>query len=137
MFDGRSLAGWRASEHAETWRVEEGQLIAKGPRSHLFYAGPVGNSDFRNFELEAEFQTGDQANSGIYFHTEYQESGWPDKGYEVQINNTFPGVGEYRELKKTGSLYAIRNIYHSGVTDEHVVPHACARGWPTRVHLGE
>ncbi len=118
LFDGVSLAGWRAAEHAETWRVEQGALVAQGPRSHLFYAGPVGNSDFRNFELVAEFKTGNQANSGIYFHTEYQESGWPDKGYEVQINNTYPGEGEYRELKKTGSLYAIRNIYHSGTTDE-------------------
>ncbi len=41
----------------------------------------------------------------------------PDKGYEVQINNTYPGVGDYRELKKTGSLYGVRNIYKSGVAD--------------------
>ena len=28
------------------------------------------------------------SNSGIYFHTEYQEGGWPSKGYEVQVNNS-------------------------------------------------
>jgi hypothetical protein len=117
LFDGRSLAGWRAAEHPNTWSVDQGQLVAKGPRSHLFYAGPVGNADFRNFELEAEIKTGDQANSGIYFHTEYQETGWPDKGYEVQINNTYPGAGDYRERKKTGSLYGVRDIYKSGVAD--------------------
>jgi hypothetical protein len=118
LFDGRTLDGWRAAEHAETWRVDAGQLIAKGPRSHLFYAGPVGGADFRNFELEAEVKTGSHANSGIYFHTEFQDAGWPAKGYEVQINNTYVGEGNDRELKKTGSLYGVRTIYKSGVPDE-------------------
>ncbi|MHB0959753.1 MAG: family 16 glycoside hydrolase [Pirellulaceae bacterium] len=119
LFDGHSLAGWRASEHADTWRVEQGLLVAQGPRSHLFYTGPAGDGhcDFQNFELEVEFKTGDHANSGIYFHTEYQASGWPEKGYEVQILNTYRSALAHRELKKTGSLYAVRNIYRSGATD--------------------
>jgi hypothetical protein len=29
-------------------------------------------------------------NSGVYFHTVYQDTGWPDRGFEVQINNTQP-----------------------------------------------
>ena len=113
LFDGRSLAGWRAAEHPDTWSVDQGQLIAKGPRSHLFYTGPVGNADFRNFELEAEIKTGDQANSGIYFHTEYQETGWPDKGYEVQINNTYPGVGE---LPRTDRRPAASTAYETSTS---------------------
>ncbi len=117
LFDGQSLAGWRAAEHPDTWRVEQGLLVAKGPRSHLFYTGPIADADFRNFELEAEVKTGPQANSGIYFHTAYQEVGWPDQGYEVQINNTYAGAGGARELKKTGSLYGVRNIYKSCVAD--------------------
>ena len=55
--------------------------------------------------------------SGIFLHTEYQETGWPSRGYEVQINNTHKGSGDYRELKRTGSLYAVRNIYKSCVHD--------------------
>jgi hypothetical protein len=117
LFDGRSLDGWRAAEHPETWRVEDGCLVARGARSHLFYAGPVGNADFRNFELVAEVRTEPLANSGIYFHTQYQETGWPEKGYEVQINNTVSGAGNYRELNRTGSLYGVRNIYRSNVQD--------------------
>ncbi len=117
LFDGKSLDGWKASEHGETWRVEDGCLVGHGDRSHLFYEGPVGNHDFRNFELMAEVRTDKSCNSGIYFHTEYQESGWPDKGYEVQINNSFQGSGNYKELKRTGSLYAVRNIYSSTVPD--------------------
>ena len=102
LFDGKSLQGWRASENADTWRVEDGTLVAHGPRSHLFYEGPVGDHDFRNFELVAEVRTEKACNSGIYFHTAFQESGWPGKGYEVQINNSrgggkVQGVETYRE----------------------------------------
>ncbi len=117
LFNGKSLQGWKASEHAETWRVDEGCLVASGDRSHLFYEGPAGSHDFQNFELVAEVRTEKGCNSGIYFHTEYQERGWPEKGYEVQINNSYVGVGKYKELKRTGSLYSVRNIYKSSVAD--------------------
>jgi len=117
LFNGRSLDGWRASEHPETWQVADGCLVAQGQRSHLFYDGPVAGHDFRNFDLAAEVRTERGANSGIFFHTAYQEKGWPSKGYEVQINNTHTGSGDYRELKRTGSLYAVRNIYASCVSD--------------------
>ena len=117
LFDGTSLDGWQASEHDETWTVADGCLVAEGKRSHLFYNGTVANHEFRNFELEAEVKTAPGANSGIYFHTQYQPSGFPDVGYEVQINNTHRGSGNYRELKRTGSLYAVRNIYRSCAQD--------------------
>lgn len=117
LFDGKSLEGWKASEHPDTWHVEDGCLVGHGPRSHLFYEGAVNDHDFRNFELVAEVRTEKNCNSGIYFHTEYQEAGWPEKGYEVQINNSYLGHGKYRELKRTGSLYAVRNIYSSFVED--------------------
>ncbi len=117
LFDGRSLDGWRASEHHDTWRVEDACLVAQGERSHLFYEGSAGNHDFRNFELLVEARTEPAANSGIYFHTRYQQSGWPEKGYEIQINNSYSGVGNYRELKRTGSLYGVRNIYQAFVDD--------------------
>jgi hypothetical protein len=117
LFDGKSLAGWRAAENPGTWTVKEGCLIAAGARSHLFYAGAVGNHDFKDFELMAEVKTEPFANSGIYIHTAYQDHGWPSKGYEVQINNSHQGSGNYRELKRTGSLYAVRNIYKSCVND--------------------
>ena len=117
LFDGKSMEGWKASEHPDTWRVENGLLVAHGARSHLFYEGPAENHSFRNFELVAEVRTQKNCNSGIYFHTEYQESGWPSKGYEIQINNSYRGHGKYRELKRTGSLYAVRNIYSSFMPD--------------------
>jgi len=117
LFDGRSLKGWRESENKGSWKVAESCLIADGPRSHLFYAGPVKAAAFRNFELEAEVMLQPLANSGIYFHTAYQEKGWPDKGFEIQMNNTALGEGTYRERKKTGSLYGVRNVYKALAKD--------------------
>jgi hypothetical protein len=111
LFDGKSLDGWQPSENTGSWKVLNGALTANGPRSHLFYKGPVRNADFKNFELKAEWMSQPGANSGIYFHSEYQEKGFPKKGFEIQINNTHEGEGNYRERKKSGSLYGVRNVY--------------------------
>jgi hypothetical protein len=118
LFDGKSLAGWKASENPTSWKVSDGHLFADGPRSHLFYSGPVNGADFRNFELEAEVLTKPGCNSGIFFHTRYQEKGFPQKGLEIQVNNTATGEGTYRERKKTASLYGVRNIYKQLVPDD-------------------
>ena len=61
--------------------------------------------------------SGPGANSGVYFHTAFQDQGWPDQGFEVQVDNSQPRHGNYLELKKTGSLYGIRNQYKSTVKD--------------------
>jgi hypothetical protein len=118
LFDGRTLEGWRANEGGGSFRVEEGAIVCAGPRSHLFYTGPVRNAEFEDFEFEAEVRAGPGANSGIYFHTAYQEKDWPTKGFEVQVNNTATGEGGYREHKKTGSLYGLRNVHKQLVPDD-------------------
>ena len=120
LFDGRTLNGWEASENKGTWQVEDGALVTRGPRSHLFYVGEVSHHNFKNFELRAEVKTSPGSNSGIYFHTEYQETGWPAKGYECQVINSNPAVGpgEYVEHKMTGSLYAIRNVWKAPAPDD-------------------
>jgi 3-keto-disaccharide hydrolase len=117
LFDGKSLEGWKANQHADTFKVVDGQIVVHGERTHLFYVGPVQNADFKNFELSAEVLTRPGANSGIYFHTAYQPSGWPAAGFEVQVSNTHEGRNGYTERKKTGSLYAVRNVYKQLVND--------------------
>ena len=84
---------------------------AVGKRSHLFYEGGYLKDGFKNFELEVQVKTFKLANTGIYFHTRYQETGWPNSGMEIQVNNTHIGEGDYIELKKTASLYGVRNVY--------------------------
>jgi len=104
LFDGYSLDGWRASEHPDSFRVEDGLLIADGPRAHLFYEGHVNDARFTDFELKMQVRTFAKANSGIFFHTRYQEEGWPGQGYEAQINAT------HSDRIKTGSIYGIQNL---------------------------
>jgi hypothetical protein len=120
LFDGRTLDGWKASENKNTFSVRDGMIVAAGPRSHLFYVGPVQNAIFKNFELKADCFTEPGSNSGIYFHTEYQETDWPSKGYEVQVNNT------HSDWRKTGSLYAVKDVNESPAKDkewftEHII----------------
>ncbi len=119
LFDGKTMNGWQPSENKDSWRIEDGALVSRGPRSHLFYVGDINNHNFKNFEFMADVKTEPGSNSGIYFHTKYLESGWPDKGYECQVINSAPEVepGSYIERKMTGSLYAIRSVWKAPVQD--------------------
>ena len=119
LFDGESLSGWKASEDPDSWRIEDGAIVTAGPRSHLYYNGEVNDHVFKNFEFMAEVKTAPGANSGIYIHTEFQEEGWPSRGYECQVINSHPGAepGAYVEHKMTGSIYAVRNTWKSPVPD--------------------
>jgi hypothetical protein len=120
LFDGKTLDGWKASENKNTFSVRDGMIVAAGPRSHLFYVRPVQDANFKNFELKADVMTEPGSNAGIYFHTEYQETGWPNKGYEVQVNNT------HSDWRKTGGLYAVKDVNESPAKDnewftEHII----------------
>lgn len=112
IFNGENLDGWKVGDNAATFSVEDGLLKVAGQRAHLYYVGDVEDHHFQNFELEAVVMTKPGANSGIYFHTRYQEGGWPLHGYEVQINNS---GGDW---KKTGSLYDIVEIRENYVGDD-------------------
>jgi len=105
LFDGETLNGWKASENPESFFVEDNMIVTYGDRSHLFYMGEDGEASFTDFEFSIDIKTMERANSGIYFHTTYQETGWPDKGYEAQINNTYPN-----DPRRTGSLYGVNDI---------------------------
>ncbi|QNF31537.1 DUF1080 domain-containing protein [Adhaeribacter swui] len=111
LFDGTSLNGWRASENPATFSVENGAIVVHGPRAHLFYEGPVQNHDFKNFEFKAQVMTTPGSNSGMFIHTAYQETGWPSKGYEIQVNNS------HTDWRRTGSLYAVQDVKEQVVKD--------------------
>ncbi len=119
LFDGKTLNGWQPSENKDTWKVRDGCLVSGGGRSHLFYNGDVHNHDFKNFELRAEVKTIPGANSGIYIHTHYQETGFPTTGYECQVinSNTNNQPRGYVERKMTASIYAIHNVWKAPVGD--------------------
>ena len=110
IFDGKSLDGWKINESPESWKIEDGAIVANGPRSHLFYVGD--DKPFKNFELQAEAMTKPNSNAGIYFHTKYQEEGWPAEGHECQVNNTFKP-----DPQKTGGVYKVAKVLEAPAKD--------------------
>lgn len=112
LFDGKTLSGWQASENVESFRVEAGAIVHDGARSHLYYVGDVANHDFKNFEFKAKIYTFPEANSGLYFHSKFQEKGFPNHGYEVQVNNS------HKDRIRTGSLYNIVDL-----SDKYALDH--------------
>ena len=54
----------------------------------------------------------------MFFHTAYQEKDWPSQGFEVQVDNSQKQHGDYLEMKMTGSLYGIRNVYKAIAKDD-------------------
>ncbi|MDA1015897.1 MAG: DUF1080 domain-containing protein [Planctomycetota bacterium] len=109
LFDGKSLDGWKASENKASWKVTDGALVCQGTRSHLFYMGD--DKPFKNFEFQTEVMTTPGSNAGIYFHTKYQETGWPKYGFEAQVNIT------HGDAKKSGSLYGVVNVANPPAKD--------------------
>ena len=79
------------------------------PGRTCFYVGDL--APFDDFHLKADVMTTPGSNSGIYFHTEYQPSGWPKHGYECQVNIS------HADPKKSSSLYGVENVADPGVKD--------------------
>jgi len=119
LTDGKTFTGWKtATENPDTWKIEDGAFVSRGPRCHLFYVGD--GQPFKNFELKVDVMAEPGANGGIYFHTAYQETGWPKAGFETQVNNT------QSDWKKTGSVYDVASVGFAAAEDnkwwtQHVI----------------
>ncbi|MBM3812307.1 MAG: DUF1080 domain-containing protein [Acidimicrobiia bacterium] len=111
LFNGKDFTGWKISGNQETFQIKDGAMVAQGPVAHAFYDGPVQNHNFKNFELMVDVMTAPGSNGGVYFHTEFQEKGFPRKGFEVQVNNT------QRDPVKSGSLYHVKDIGADDIKD--------------------
>lgn len=123
LFDGKSLNNWKVGDNSETFKVENGTIVVNGNVAHLFYDGDVSQHSFKNFEFKTEVMTTSGSNSGIYFHTTYQQGGWPSKGYEVQVNNS------HTDWRRTGSLYGIEDVKEVFVKDnEWYTEHITVQG---------
>ncbi len=110
LFDGKTMDGWKVNENAESWKVADGSLVCHGERSHQFFVGD--EQPFKNFEFEAEVMTTPGSNAGIYFHSKFQETGWPRFGMECQVNVT------QSDPKKSGSLYGVVDVPNPGLKDD-------------------
>ncbi|MGI8742368.1 MAG: 3-keto-disaccharide hydrolase [Bryobacteraceae bacterium] len=106
MFDGKTLEGWKANEHPESWTVKDGTITGDGAASHLFWMV----RECENCEFKAEVKINHGGNSGMYFRTAFGP-GFP-KGYEAQVDNT------HKDPKRTGSLYNFKNVYEQLIPDD-------------------
>lgn len=115
IFDGKTFDGWKASENVKSWTIEDGAFVCHGERSHLFYTAEGDGSDgkpFQNFEFQCEVKTTPGSNGGIYFHTRYQEVGWPKYGHESQVNIS------HTDPIKTGSVYSVVKVTEPPAKDD-------------------
>jgi hypothetical protein len=110
LFDGKSMKGWKVNENESSWSVKDGMLVCQGERSHIFYVGD--DKPFKNFHFKAEVMTEPNSNAGIYFHTKYQDSGWPKYGFECQVNLSYKA-----DPRKTSSLYAVKDVLEPAAKD--------------------
>lgn len=110
LFDGESMNGWKVGENPSSWTVQNGALVCQGERSHLFYIGD--DKPFKNFHFKAEVMAEPNSNAGIYFHTKYQDSGWPKYGFECQVNLSYES-----DPRKTGSIYDVKDFLEPAAKD--------------------
>ena len=111
LFDGKSLSGWTANENSDSCKVVDGLIVLNGLRSHLFYTGPVQNHNFADFQLKMEVMTRPGSNSGVFFHTKYQDAGSLNHGYEAQVNAT------HSDPRRTGSIFKVKDLEESPAVD--------------------
>jgi hypothetical protein len=104
------MDGWKVNENKDSWKVQDGCLVCKGERSHIFYVGD--EKPYKNFHFKAEVKTEPNSNAGIYFHTKYQDSGWPKYGFECQVNLSYKA-----DPRKTSSLYAVKDVLEPAAKD--------------------
>jgi Domain of Unknown Function (DUF1080) len=125
LFNGKDLTGWKASEGVE-WKVVNGEIVTPAKRSHLFT-----EREFKNFEYKVDCLTKPGSNSGLYFHTKYEDN-FPKTGFEVQVNQT------QGDPVKTGSLYNLVRVYSSPVKDdEWYTYHIIVKGREVTVKIND
>ena len=105
LFNGKDFTGWKISK-PESFKIEDGAIVANGAASHAFYDGPFRNHSFKNFELKvdvmtrAEFQRrrlrADRVRSGRRQRPRIRDN-FPSKGFEIQVNNTYTRSGQDRQ----------------------------------------
>ena len=118
LFNGKDLTGWKASMNPDSFKVENGAIIANaiGGPSHLFYDGAVGNHSFKDFDLRLDVLARYRSNGGVYVMTEFQPQGFPGKGFEIQVNNS------HSDRIRTGSLYHVVDLSNVPGKDDEWIP---------------
>ncbi len=72
LFDGKSLAGWRANDHATIWSVRDACLVGE---NNAKKSGSIlwTQASFSDFVFETEFQFEGDIDSGIFLREENEQ----------------------------------------------------------------
>src|SRR4030095_1134468 len=118
LCNGRDLTGWKIGGPQTTFKVVDGAIEANGNpgAAHLYYDGPFKNHLFQNFDLRLDVRAKNKSNGGIYILTEFQDTGFPAKGFEVQLNNS------HTDRIRTGSLYHVVDLSYIPAKDDEWFP---------------
>ena len=106
LFNGKDLTGWKASANPDSFKVENGAIIANaaGQASHLFYDGSVGNHAFTNFDLRLDVLARYRSNGGVYVMTEFQPQGFPGRASRSR-STTATAIASALAACTTSSIY--------------------------------
>ena len=86
IFDGKDLTGWVPVGH-EKWTVEDGTIHGQGVTKEYGYLRT--EKQYKDFWLSIRFKCEDDGNSGVYFHTEFDnDTPRVKSGMQFEIDRT-------------------------------------------------
>lgn len=95
LFNGKDLTGW-TEIGKERWVVEDGVILGEGVTAEYGYLAT--EKSYRDFEISLRFKCEADGNSGVYFHTAFQEgTATVTAGRQVEIDRV---LGHH-----TGGIY--------------------------------
>jgi hypothetical protein len=102
LFDGKSLDGFTKVGDAN-WRVEDGMIVADKGNGFL-----VTKTDYKDYEIRAEFWVEADSNSGIFIRCTDAEKIGAETCYEVNVWDTRPdpsyGTGAIVNVAKVNPM---------------------------------
>jgi len=114
LFNGKDFTDWKIGGPAETFTIQDGAIVAQGTASMIYYDGPFRNHAFRNFQLKVDVMTKPGSNGGIWIMCDYQDRVWPQKGFEIQVDNS------HTDPIRTGSLYHVKDVLNDSPAKDDV-----------------
>lgn len=107
LFNGKDLRGWKATQDAHLWVVEDGVIVCKGASKKTDGGWLLTEREYENFALRCEYRWLDKAgNSGIALRTPFKGAPHLD-GIEIQLIDDKGFPRPLADVEHTGSIYGV------------------------------
>jgi hypothetical protein len=102
LFNGKDLAGWKATGNIKVWGAENGAIFCdKGGGGYL-----MTDKEYANFELRLEYKMPKGGNSGVGIRAPFK--GDPAyAGMEIQLIDDEGWPGGLQKWQNTGAIYNV------------------------------